>query len=154
MRFVNIYYGNWDAHYNLVRNHTQLCETVDQPIGALIKDLKQRGLLDTTLVVWAGEFGRTPIGENSAVDGKVTGRDHHPDAFSIWLAGGGVPGGSVIGATDELGWNAVEDRMDINDLHATMLQPVRAGPQAADLPLRRARFPADRCCRQCGAEAD
>jgi uncharacterized protein (DUF1501 family) len=121
VRFVNIYFGNWDAHYNLVPNHTRLCETVDQPIGALVKDLKQRGLLDTTLVVWAGEFGRTPVGENSAVDGSVTGRDHHPDAFSIWLAGGGVPGGRVIGATDELGWSAVEDRIEINDLHATML---------------------------------
>jgi Protein of unknown function (DUF1501) len=121
VRFVNIYFGNWDAHFNLIPNHTRLCETADQPIASLLNDLKQRGLLDTTLVVWAGEFGRTPVGENRSMGGDVSGRDHHPDAFSIWMAGGGVPGGRVIGATDELGWNAVEDPLDINDLHATML---------------------------------
>ncbi|HZZ28075.1 MAG TPA: DUF1501 domain-containing protein [Pirellulales bacterium] len=121
VRFVNIYFGNWDAHFNLVPNHTRLCKTVDQPIAALLKDLKQRGLLDTTLVVWAGEFGRTPVGENRSAGGEVSGRDHHPGSFSVWMAGGGVPGGRVIGATDEIGWNAVEDRMEINDLHATML---------------------------------
>jgi hypothetical protein len=121
VRFVNVYFGNWDAHFNLVPNHTRLCKTVDQPIAALLNDLKQRGLLDTTLVVWAGEFGRTPVGENRSDAGAVSGRDHHPNAFSIWMAGGGVPGGQVIGATDDLGWNAVHDPMDVNDLHATML---------------------------------
>lgn len=121
VRFVNIYFGNWDAHFNLIPNHTRLCETCDQPIAALINDLKQRGLLDSTLVVWAGEFGRTPVGENRSMGGEVSGRDHHPDAFSVWLAGGGVPGGQVIGTTDELGWNAVSDPMNVNDLHASML---------------------------------
>jgi hypothetical protein len=121
VRFVNIYFGNWDSHYDLVSNHSRLCKTVDQPIAALLKDLKQRGLLDTTLVVWASEFGRTPVGENRSADNSISGRDHHPGAFSIWMAGGGVPGGRVLGATDELGWNSVEDRIDINDLHATML---------------------------------
>jgi uncharacterized protein (DUF1501 family) len=121
VRFVNIYFGNWDAHFNLIPNHTRLCQTCDQPIAALLNDLKQRGLLDTTLIVWAGEFGRTPVGENRSMGGEVSGRDHHPDAFSIWMAGGGVPGGQIIGATDELGWNAIQEPIDINDLHATML---------------------------------
>ncbi len=94
----------------------------DQPVAALIKDLKQRGLLDATLVVWAGEFGRTPLGENRAGDKAAdTGRDHHPFAFSIWMAGGGIKGGQVLGKTDEIGWNIVEDPVHINDFHATLL---------------------------------
>jgi Protein of unknown function (DUF1501) len=121
VRFVNIYFGNWDAHFNLVPNHTRLCEVVDRPIAALLNDLKQRGLLDSTLVVWAGEFGRTPVGENRSAGGTVSGRDHHPNAFSIWMAGGGVPGGRIVGATDDFGWEAIEDPLTINDLHATML---------------------------------
>jgi uncharacterized protein (DUF1501 family) len=93
----------------------------DQPVAALIKDLKQRGLLDETLVVWAAEFGRTPLGENRAGRKDVTGRDHHPFGFSIWMAGGGIKGGQVYGATDEIGWNAVKDPVHINDFHATLL---------------------------------
>jgi uncharacterized protein (DUF1501 family) len=94
----------------------------DQPVAALLKDLKARGLLDETLVVWAGEFGRTPLGENR--DGKRTtgtGRDHHPFAFSLWMAGGGIKPGQVLGSTDEIGWNVVDDPVHINDFHATIL---------------------------------
>jgi uncharacterized protein (DUF1501 family) len=93
----------------------------DQPVAALLKDLKQRGLLDTTLVLWLSEFDRTPLGENRVGYAAVTGRDHHPFAFTIWLAGGGVRGGQVIGKTDEIGWNVVEDPVHVNDLHATTL---------------------------------
>jgi uncharacterized protein (DUF1501 family) len=93
----------------------------DQPIAALIKDLKQRGMLDETLVVWGSEFGRTPLGENRAGRDGVTGRDHHPYAFSLWMAGGGVKGGQVIGETDDIGWNVVKDPIHVNDFHATIL---------------------------------
>ena len=98
------------------------CRVVDQPIAALLKDLKQRGLLDTTLVVWGSEFGRTPLGENRpSFGGRISGRDHHPFAFSVWMAGGGVKGGRVIGETDEIGWNIVKDPIHVNDFHATIL---------------------------------
>jgi uncharacterized protein (DUF1501 family) len=93
----------------------------DQPSAALIKDLKERGLLDSTLVIWASEFGRTPLGENRVGRPGVTGRDHHPFAFSLWMAGGGVKGGQVIGETDEIGWGIVKDPIHVNDLHATIL---------------------------------
>jgi hypothetical protein len=105
----------WDAHSGLVKNHSENARAVDQPIAGLLKDLKSRGLLDETLVVWAGEFGRTPFAQGS------DGRDHNPFGFSIWLAGGGVKGGIVYGATDEYGYKVVENRCDIHDLHATML---------------------------------
>jgi arylsulfatase A-like enzyme len=93
----------------------------DQPVAALVKDLKKRKLLDSTLVIWLSEFGRTPLGENRTGFKTVTGRDHHPFAFSIWMAGGGVKGGQVIGKTDEIGWNVVEDAVHVNDFHATVL---------------------------------
>jgi uncharacterized protein (DUF1501 family) len=93
----------------------------DQPVAALLKDLKQRGLLDTTLVVWGSEFGRTPLGENRQGRDSNTGRDHHPFAFTIWMAGGGVKAGQVVGKTDEIGWNPVEDPIHVNDFHATLL---------------------------------
>ena len=96
-------------------NHTALCAQSDLPIAGLLKDLKQRGLLDSTLVIWGGEFGRMPMSEGS------NGRDHNPHGFSMWLAGGGVKGGQVIGATDEVGLRAVEDRMHPHDIHATIL---------------------------------
>ena len=105
----------WDAHGNLRVNHGNNARAVDQPIAALLTDLKTRGLLDETLVVWSGEFGRTPFAQGS------NGRDHSPFGFSAWLAGGGVRGGLVYGATDEYGYHAVENRMDIHDLHATIL---------------------------------
>ena len=105
----------WDQHSNLKAGHENNARAVDQPIAALIKDLKQRGLLDQTLVVWAGEFGRTPFAQG------VNGRDHNPFGFTIWLAGGGVKAGSVYGQTDEWGYKAVENRTEMHDLHATML---------------------------------
>ena len=93
----------------------------DQPVAALLHDLKQRGLLDSTLVIWGGEFGRTPLGENRSAGKFNTGRDHHPYSFSMWMAGGGVKGGQTLGASDEFGWHAIADRMHVNDFHATLL---------------------------------
>jgi hypothetical protein len=122
VRFVNLYHASWDHHSNLDKELAFNCGMADQPVAALLKDLKQRGLLDSTLVLWLSEFGRTPLGENRAGYKDVTGRDHHPFAFSIWMAGGGVKGGQVIGKTDELGWNVVEEPVHVNDFHATVLQ--------------------------------
>ncbi len=121
VRFVNIYHASWDHHSNLNAELGHNCLMADQPLAALLRDLKQRGLLDSTLVVWTSEFGRTPLGENRIGYKEVTGRDHHPFAFSLWLAGGGVKGGQVIGKTDDLGWNVAEDPVHINDFHATIL---------------------------------
>ena len=118
VRFVQLYHGarsRWDAHSQIEQNHTQLCREMDQPVAALLKDLKLRGLLDETLVIWGGEFGRTPTSEKGA------GRDHNPTGFTMWMAGGGIPGGRTIGSTDELGLHAVEDRIHVNDLHASIL---------------------------------
>jgi len=122
VRFVNVYHASWDHHSNLDTELTFNATMADQPIAALLKDLKQRGLLDTTLVVWGSEFGRTPLGENRKGYKAVTGRDHHPFAFSLWMAGGGIKGGQVIGETDEIGWNIVNDPIHINDFHATILR--------------------------------
>lgn len=122
VRYINIYHSTWDHHSDLDTKLAFNCQMADQPMAALIKDLKQRGLLDSTLVVWASEFGRTPLGENRVgFRTPNTGRDHHPFAYSIWMAGGGVKGGQVIGATDEIGWNITEDPVHVNDFHATML---------------------------------
>jgi hypothetical protein len=121
VRFVNLYHASWDHHSNLDAELRFNATMADQPIAALLKDLKQRGLLDRTLVVWGSEFGRTPLGENRKGYAKVTGRDHHPFAFSIWMAGGGIKGGQTIGETDEIGWNIVKDPVHINDFHATLL---------------------------------
>jgi hypothetical protein len=121
VRFVNIFHASWDHHSNLDHELAFNCQMADQPVAALLKDLKARGLLDSTLVLWASEFGRTPLGENNQGAADNTGRDHHPSAYSIWLAGGGVKGGQVLGATDELGWHAVDDRVHVNDFHATAL---------------------------------
>jgi hypothetical protein len=122
VRFVNVFHSNWDDHFNLDKNLKLNCDIVDQPIAALLKDLKKRGLLDTTLVVWGSEFGRTPMRENRPGKEKSpAGRDHHPTAFTIWMAGGGVKGGQVLGRTDELGFNVVADRVHVNDLQATIL---------------------------------
>jgi hypothetical protein len=122
VRFVNLYHASWDHHSNLDKELAFNCGMADQPVAALIKDLKQRGLLDETLVVWAGEFGRTPLGENRKGRSANTGRDHHPFAFTLWMAGGGIKGGTILGKTDEIGWNIVEDPIHINDLHATILR--------------------------------
>jgi len=121
VRFVGIHHASWDHHNDLDNDLTFNCRVTDQPVGALLKDLKQRGLLDETLVVWASEFGRTPLGENRPGFAKVTGRDHHPFAFTTWMAGGGVRGGQVIGSTDELGWGIATDPVHVNDFHATQL---------------------------------
>ena len=120
VRFVQVWSGDgqpWDNHDNLEKNHRKLAAGWDQPIFAFLTDLKQRGLLDTTLVFWGGEFGRTPVAELPA----LSGRDHNHYGFSMWLAGGGVRGGHVHGATDETGFAAVEDRVHVHDLHATIL---------------------------------
>ena len=124
VRVVSVYYVNgsnqpWDTHTNHDDGHKKLCQDADQPTAALIADLKQRGLLDDTLVVWGGEFGRTPYAQNEK-DQKA-GRDHHHTAFSMMLAGGGIRGGMTYGASDEFGLNAVEDRVHVHDLHATIL---------------------------------
>ena len=118
VRFVQLYHGagsKWDAHSDIEGNHSGNCRSSDQPVAALLKDLKRRGLLDETLVVWGGEFGRTPMSE------KGNGRDHNPYGFTMFMAGGGVRGGQTIGSTDELGLHAVEDRLHVHDLHATIL---------------------------------
>jgi hypothetical protein len=121
VRFVQLYHTNWDSHggpgENLQADFEKVCREVDQGQAALVKDLKARGLLKDTLVVWGGEFGRTPMGENR----DTTGRNHHIDAFTMWLAGGGVKAGAVIGETDELGFNPVADRVHVHDMHATIL---------------------------------
>ena len=137
VRFVQIYHGSsggagsWDAHSKLQAGHSKLCGQVDQPIAALLKDLKRRGLLDETLVVWGSEFGRTPGAQNS------DGRDHHPYGFTVWLAGGGIKGGTVHGATDELGFHAVENRHYVTDLHATVLHQLGLDPRRLEIPGRK-----------------
>ena len=136
-RFVQIYHGGngnaggWDAHGDLKGNHSTNCAQVDQPIAALIKDLKQRGMLDETLVVWATEFGRSPGAEGS------NGRDHHPFGFSIWMAGGGVKGGVVHGATDEIGFMATENRHYVTDVHATVLHQLGLDSRHLEIPGRK-----------------
>jgi hypothetical protein len=122
VRFINIIHASWDHHSKLDDELAYNAGAVDQPIAALIKDLKERGMLDETMVVWGSEFGRTPLGENRGGNNKsVTGRDHHPFCFSMLLAGGGIKGGQVYGKTDEIGWGIEENPVHPNDLHATML---------------------------------
>ena len=121
VRFINIYHASWDHHSNLDVELGFNAAMADQPVAALLKDLKQRGLLEETLVIWGAEFGRTPLGENRAGREPNTGRDHHPFAFSLWMAGGGIRGGRVVGETDEIGWSVVKDPIHINDFHATVL---------------------------------
>jgi hypothetical protein len=115
VRFVQVTHRYWDSHSNLRKEHTRLAAEMDRPVAALITDLKQRGLLDETLVLWGGEFGRTPVAQ-----GK-DGRDHNPHGFTMFLAGGGVTPGVCFGATDEFGYHAVRDRLHFHDLHATIL---------------------------------
>jgi uncharacterized protein (DUF1501 family) len=115
VRFVNVFHASWDHHEDVDGELPFYTLMADQPVAALIRDLKARGLLDETLVVWGSEFGRTPLGQGTA------GRDHHPYAFSMFLAGGGIRGGYVHGRTDDIGWAPVEDPLHVGDLHATML---------------------------------
>jgi hypothetical protein len=116
VRFVQLFHESWDQHGGLVRDLRKNCRDTDQASAALVRDLKQRGLLDSTLVIWGGEFGRTPM-----VQGGNDGRDHHPNCFSMWLAGGGVKPGLTLGESDEFGFNATTDRVHVHDLHATLL---------------------------------
>ena len=130
VRFIQLYSGgghndeNWDAHSDVVFNHTLHAGETDKPIAGLLKDLKQRGLLDSTLVVWGGEFGRQPTAEYA----KGTGRDHNAYGFTMWMAGGGIKGGTSVGATDELGAAAVENRFHVKNLHATILNQLGLDP--------------------------
>ena len=124
VRVVQCYHGDvqpWDSHSNLAAEHRRLGNECDEPIAALLSDLDQRGLLDETLIICGGEFGRTPAVEIPIGGGNPTGRDHNHHGFSIWLAGGGIKGGLTYGATDEFGYRAVENRVHIHDIHATML---------------------------------
>ena len=116
VRFVQLYHEAWDQHGNLVKDIKKNCQDTDQACAALVQDLKQRGMLDSTLVVWGGEFGRTPMSQ-----GGNDGRDHHPNAFTMWLAGGGIKRGITLGESDELGFNAVKDKVHVHDLQATIL---------------------------------
>jgi uncharacterized protein (DUF1501 family) len=118
VRFIQLYSGSgsgWDAHTDIEGNHSKMCASTDKPIAGLLKDLKSRGLLDNTLVVWGGEFGRTPFNE------KGTGRDHNPWGFTMWMAGAGIKGGQIVGQTDEIGLRAIEKRAHVHDVHATIL---------------------------------
>jgi hypothetical protein len=135
VRFVQLFHGGggggaWDAHSGIQKNHGELSAQVDQPIAGLLRDLKMRGLLDETLVVWGTEFGRTPGAEGN-------GRDHHPQAFSAWLAGGGIRGGVVHGKTDEIGFYAVENPRFVTDIHATVLHQLGLDPVKLEIPGRR-----------------
>jgi uncharacterized protein (DUF1501 family) len=136
VRFIQVQHGAggagvWDAHGGLKANHERNFRAVDKPIGGLLRDLKQRGLLDSTLVLFASEFGRTPGTQGS------DGRDHHIYGFSVWLAGGGVRGGVVHGATDEIGFHAVEDRHYVTDIHATILRQLGLDSRRLELPDRK-----------------
>lgn len=117
VRFVELFHESWDQHGDLISGLSKNCKDTDQASAALVKDLKQRGLLDDTLVLWGGEFGRTPMVQGGTDDG----RDHHPNAFTMWMAGGGVKPGITIGKSDDLGFNVIEDRVHVHDLHATLL---------------------------------
>jgi hypothetical protein len=121
VRFINIYHEGWDAHSDVTGNSKKNCGNTDQASAALVKDLKQRGLLDETLVIWGGEFGRTPMVETNPALGRSLGRDHHPSAYTMWLAGGGIKPGVTWGTTDDLGFHVVENEVHVHDLQATIL---------------------------------
>jgi hypothetical protein len=136
VRFIQIEHGDgaagaWDSHSGLKKNHSNLAQQVDKPISGLLKDLRQRGMLDETLVVFATEFGRTPGTQGS------DGRDHHPYGFSVWMAGGGIKGGTIHGATDELGFHAVEHPHYVTDVHATILHLLGLDPRKLEVPGRK-----------------
>jgi uncharacterized protein (DUF1501 family) len=120
VRFVQIYHNNWDHHSNVGGRMPSQCKDVDQPCAALLEDLKQRGMLDDTLVVWGGEFGRN-IYSQGGLTKENYGRDHHPRCFSMWMAGGGAKGGTIYGETDDFSYNIVKDPIHISDFHATVL---------------------------------
>jgi len=122
VKFIQLMHSGWDQHQNLPTQLVEQCKDTDQPAAALVKDLKQRGLLDETLVIWGGEFGRTPFGQGDINNKKKHGRDHHPYSFTIWMAGGGVKPGTSYGKTDEYGYNVVEDMVHVHDFQATVMQ--------------------------------
>ena len=141
VRFVQIYMGSgsrWDAHSHLEENHARYCQESDRPIAGLLQDLKRRGLLESTLVIWGGEFGRTPMSESGS------GRDHNPYGFTMWMAGGGVRSGFTFGATDEIGLYAVENPVHVHDIHATILHLLGLNHTRTDVPARRPRRTPDR----------
>ena len=121
VRFVQLFHEGWDHHSEVIKGVTTQCKLTDRAAAALVKDLKQRGLLDDTLIIWGGEFGRTPMVETNEAAGRKMGRDHHPQAFTMWLAGGGVKPGLTLGRTDDFGFRVVEDSVHVHDLHATLL---------------------------------
>jgi len=121
VKFIQLMHSGWDQHQNLPTQLVEQCKDTDQPAAALVKDLKQRGLLDETLVIWGGEFGRTPFGQGDINNKKKHGRDHHPYSFTIWMAGGGVKPGTSYGKTDEYGYNVVEDKVHVHDFQATVM---------------------------------
>ena len=120
VRFVQIYHNNWDHHSNVGTRMPSQCKDIDQPTYALIEDLKQRGLFDSTLIIWGGEFGRT-IYSQGGLTHENYGRDHHPRCFTMWMAGGGVKGGTVYGETDDFSYNIARDPVHVRDFHATVL---------------------------------
>lgn len=122
VRFVQVYHAGWDHHSNVEGGVRSQCLQTDQACAALVEDLRRRGMLDDTLIVWGGEFGRTPMVEASAALGRSQGRDHHPQAFTMWFAGGGMKAGFSLGQTDELGFNVVEDKVHVHDVQATILK--------------------------------
>lgn len=133
VRFVQLYHGagsKWDAHSGIEANHTGLCRASDRPVAGLLRDLKQRGLLEETLVVWGGEFGRTPLSEGK---GGGKGRDHNPHGYSMWMAGGGIKGGVSYGATDEIGLYATENKTHVRDIHATILHTMGLNHEALEV---------------------
>jgi uncharacterized protein (DUF1501 family) len=138
VRFTLVYlsdYGEWDSHQNLRELHARSCERVDRPVAGLLRDLKRRGLTDDVLVVFCTEFGRTPAVEDRR-GFNSTGRDHHPHGFTVWLAGAGIRGGTIHGATDEVGFHAVEHPHYVTDIHATVLHLLGLDPHRLALPGR------------------
>ena len=151
VRFVQLFHMGWDHHGGLPKAIQGQLNDTDQPTTALIKDLKQRGMLDDTLIVWGGEFGRT-VYSQGALTTTDYGRDHHPRAFSLFLAGAGVKKGVTVGATDEYGYNIVENPVSVHDLHATILALDGRRPQEADVPLPGQGFPSHGRLRRAGEE--
>jgi hypothetical protein len=140
VRFVQVYpspYGVWDSHTKLKENHTRLCAEVDQPVAALLADLKQRGLWEDVVVVFCTEFGRTPGVQTTFTNGAKDGRDHHPHGFTVWFAGAGIKGGMVHGATDELGFHAIEPAHYVTDIHATVLHLLGLDGRRLEIPGRK-----------------
>ena len=140
MRYVQLFHYGWDMHgtgkgNDLITAMPKKCKEIDQPISALLTDLKKRGLLKDTLVVWSGEFGRTSLNEERN-GSKFLGRDHHPHCFSIWMAGGGVKGGITFGATDDLGYFITENKVSVHDLQATILHQLGLDPKKLSYPYQ------------------